>query len=211
MTDHLHFSQGFIGALSAVSAVGWVAGGLLYRWLLRWDAHAGAAAIVDRARHAGRRWPTCCMVDPISAVVVYFLSGVAGMIANVATLTLAAEHCPARAEGFAFAAMMSVINLATPLADTSGAFLYEHVFNGHLAPLIVVSAAFTAFVLVLIPLFGIERSNLLPHARERSRRSSARRVRVIGSARSICAASFVAPQHRSACRPDRPHPRRCAP
>ena len=34
MTDHLHFSQGFIGALSAVSAVGWVAGGLLYRWLL---------------------------------------------------------------------------------------------------------------------------------------------------------------------------------
>jgi hypothetical protein len=31
------------------------------------------------------------------------------------------------------------------------------VFGGRLAPLIVVSAAFTAFVLVLIPLFGIER------------------------------------------------------
>jgi hypothetical protein len=78
------------------------------------------------------------------------------MIANVATLTLAAEHCPARAEGFAFAALMSVMNLATPLADTTGAFLYEHVFGGRLAPLILVSAAFTAFVLVLIPLFRIE-------------------------------------------------------
>jgi hypothetical protein len=53
---------------------------------------------------------------------------------------------------------MSVINLATPLADASGAFLYERVFGGRLAPLIVLSAAFTAFVLVLIPLFGIEKS-----------------------------------------------------
>jgi hypothetical protein len=53
---------------------------------------------------------------------------------------------------------MSVMNLATPLADTSGAYLYDHVFAGQLAPLIVVSAAFTAFVLVLIPLFRIERA-----------------------------------------------------
>jgi predicted MFS family arabinose efflux permease len=97
------------------------------------------------------------MIGPVSAVIVYFLYGVAGMIANIATLTLAAEHCPARAEGFAFAALMSVMNLAAPLADTSGAFLYDHVFGGRMSPLIVVSAAFTAFVLVLIPLFGIER------------------------------------------------------
>ena len=62
------------------------------------------------------------------------------------------------AEGFAFAALMSVTNVATPLADTSGAYLYDHVFDGRLAPLIVVSAAFTAFVLVLIPLFRIERA-----------------------------------------------------
>ena len=35
MTDNLHFSQGLIGVLSSVSAVGWIAGGLLYRYLLR--------------------------------------------------------------------------------------------------------------------------------------------------------------------------------
>ena len=52
------------------------------------------------------------MVDVTSAIAVYFVNGVAGMIANIATLTLAAEHCPERSEGFAFAALMSVINLA---------------------------------------------------------------------------------------------------
>jgi hypothetical protein len=82
------------------------------------------------------------------------------MIANVATLTLAANHAPERAEGFAFAALMSVINLAAPLSDTSGAFLYQHLFGAHLAPLIILSAAFTAFALVLIPIFGIDRVEL---------------------------------------------------
>ena len=69
------------------------------------------------------------MVDNTSAIAVYFLNGVAGMIANIATLALAADHCPPRSEGFAFAALMSVINLATPLHDTIGALLYEHVFD----------------------------------------------------------------------------------
>lgn len=45
------------------------------------------------------------------------------MIANNATLTLAADHCPARSEGLAFAARMLVINLAIALSDPIGAFL----------------------------------------------------------------------------------------
>jgi hypothetical protein len=154
MTDRLQFSQGLIGALSAVSAVGWVAGGLFYRWRL---ATMSTRGLLNLSIVLGTATTLAFlgMVDPVTAVVVYFITGAAGMIANIATLTLAAEHCPPRAEGFAFAALMSVINLASPLADTSGAFLYDHVFHAHLAPLIVVSAAFTAFVLVLLPLFGI--------------------------------------------------------
>jgi MFS family permease len=157
MTDRLHFSQSFIGALSAISSVGWVAGGLLYRCAL---TRMRTRALLQLSIVLGTLGTLAflLMVDPVTAVVVYFLFGVAGMIANVATLTLAAEHCPARAEGFTFAALMSVMNLTTPLADTSGAYLYDHVFNGRLAPLIIVSAAFTAFVLVLIPLFRIERA-----------------------------------------------------
>ena len=96
------------------------------------------------------------MVDVTSAIAVYFVNGVAGMIANIATLTLAANTCPERSEGFAFAALMSVINLASPLSDTIGAFLYQHVFHQALEPLIVVSAAFTALIFLLVPLLGRE-------------------------------------------------------
>ncbi len=145
MTDHLHFSQGTIGLLSSVSAGGWIVGGLLYRYglsgmttykLLNLSIAVGTLATLA---YLG-------MVDQTTAVIVYFVNGVAGMIANIATLALAADHCPQRSEGFAFAALMSVINLATPLHDTIGSLLYEHLFQQRLAPLIVVSAVFTASI-----------------------------------------------------------------
>jgi MFS family permease len=95
------------------------------------------------------------LLDEASAAVLNFCSGVSGMIALVASLTLAADYCPKRSEGFAFAALMSVTNLASTLSDNAGAFLYEHAFRNHLAPLIVVSALFTAFAWVLIPLLRL--------------------------------------------------------
>jgi MFS family permease len=151
MTDHLHLSQGTIGMLSSISAGGWIAGGLIYRYLLHGMA---ARALLNLSILCGTLATLAFlgMIDETSAIVVYFLNGVAGMIANIATLTLAADHCPKRSEGFAFAALMSVINLATPLSDTIGAFLYEHAFANRLAPLIVVSAAFTALIFVFVPL-----------------------------------------------------------
>ncbi len=151
MSDNLRFSQGTIGMLSSVSAGGWIAGGLLYRWLL---TGLTTRALLNLSILAGTLVTLAFlgMVDETSAIAIYFVNGIAGMIANIATLTLAAEHCPERSEGFAFAALMSVINLANPLADTIGAFLYQHLFHQALAPLIVVSAAFTAFIFVLVPL-----------------------------------------------------------
>jgi predicted MFS family arabinose efflux permease len=150
LTDTLQFSQGFIGFLSAVTALGWIAGGLLYRWLL-WRVPRRSLlnlslifGVVSTLAYLG-------LAGHVSAVAIYFFSGMAAMVANVATLSLAAAVCPPRAEGFTFAALMSVINLATPLSDTIGAVLYEHVFASRLGPLIIVSAAFTGFVLILVP------------------------------------------------------------
>ena len=40
----------------------------------------------------------------------------------------------------------------------AGAFLYEHVFDSRLAPLIVVSAAATALAAALVPLLGLRAS-----------------------------------------------------
>jgi predicted MFS family arabinose efflux permease len=151
MTDTLHFSQTTIGMLSSVSAGGWIVGGLVYRSLLSGMTTRGllylsiVGGVLGALAYLG-------MVNVPSAIAISFINGVAGMIASIATLSLAAEHCPAGSEGFAFAALMSVINLAAPLSDTAGAFLYEHLFNRALAPLILVSAAFTALIFVLVPL-----------------------------------------------------------
>jgi len=150
LTDTLKFSQGFIGFLSAVTALGWIAGGLLYRWLL-WRVPRRSLLNLSLVFGVVSTLAYLGLSGHVSAIVIYFFSGMAAMVANVATLSLAAAVCPPRAEGFTFAALMSVINFATPLSDTIGAVLYEHVFANRLGPLIVVSAAFTAFVLVLVP------------------------------------------------------------
>jgi BT1 family len=150
LTDALKFSQGLIGLLSAVTALGWIGGGLLYRFVLR-GMRRRALLNLSLVLGVVTTFAYLGLSDPITAVVIYFCAGVAAMVANVATLSLAAAVCPPRAEGFTFAALMSVINLATPLSDTIGAVLYEHVFARQLGPLILISAAFTGFVLVLVP------------------------------------------------------------
>jgi MFS family permease len=164
MTDNLGYSQGFIGVLSSISAAGWIAGGLLYRWRL--DRLSRPALL--RLSIAGGVVTSLIyllMSSPASAVVIWFLSGIASMIAMVATMSLAAESCPEGAEGFAFAGMMSIVNLSTPLADMLGSALYEHVFERQLAPLIIVSAAATALVYFLIPVMLIRKgSPLVPAA-----------------------------------------------
>jgi hypothetical protein len=50
---------------------------------------------------------------------------------------------------------MSVINLATASADIVGSFFFQHLFNHRLPPLVLVSAAFTAFAFLLVPLLRL--------------------------------------------------------
>ena len=154
MTDTLHFSQAYIGMLGAISSAGSIAGALLYRWsltgmtskrLLQLSIILGTISTVS----------FLLLFNEASAAVLNFAGGVASMIALVATLTLAADYCPKGSEGFAFAVLMSVTNLATSAADNAGSLLYEHAFQSRLEPLIIVSAAFTAFAWVLIPLLRL--------------------------------------------------------
>jgi predicted MFS family arabinose efflux permease len=51
--------------------------------------------------------------------------------------------------------MMSLINLATGSGDIVGSLLFDHLFQQKIAPLILVSAAFTAFAFVLVPLLRL--------------------------------------------------------
>jgi MFS family permease len=154
MTDELAFSQGYIGILGSISSAGWIAGAFLYerifgsltlKRLLNLSIALGTISTASYLLLSGEA----------SAAILYFCNGLAAMVTMVATLTLAADHCPPRSEGFAFAILMSISNLATSSADFVGSFMYEHLFSSTLAPLVLVSAAFTAFAFVLVPLLRL--------------------------------------------------------
>ena len=154
MTDDLKFSQGFIGILGSIGAAGWVAGALLYRWLLDdWPSRRllYLSIVLGTVTTAAYVF----LHDETSAAILGFCSGFAAMAATVATVTLAADYCPPRSEGFTFAIMMSVINLATLAANNVGSYLYDAPFHKNLIPLILVSAAFTAFAFALVPMLRL--------------------------------------------------------
>jgi len=154
MTDNLKFSQAYIGILGSIASAGWVIGALLYS---RFFGGLTLKALLNVSIAFGTATTLAYLLlsNETSAAILNFLSGFSAMLATVATLTLAADYCPPRAEGFAFAVLMSIINLATTLADNVGSFLYTHVFGGNLTPLVIVSAAFTAFAFVLVPLLRL--------------------------------------------------------
>jgi MFS family permease len=154
MTDELKFSQQFIGLLGAVSSAGWVAGALIYRWALR-GMTSRALLYLSIVYGTVATLLFLLLADPIAAVIVNFAAGIAGMISMVATLTLAADFAPQRAEGFTYAALLSLTNLAMSLGDNVGSLLFEHVFGNRLAPLILVSAAATAIILIFVPLLRL--------------------------------------------------------
>jgi predicted MFS family arabinose efflux permease len=154
MTDNLKFSQGYIGILGSIASAGWVVGALLYKRFFG-DLSLKNLLNVSIAFGTVSTAAYLLLSTETSAAILNFCSGFSAMLATVATLTLAADYCPPRAEGFAFATLMSIINLATTLADNVGSFLYTHVFNSNLTPLVLVSAAFTAIAFVLVPLLRL--------------------------------------------------------
>ena len=150
MTDRLGFSQTYIGVLGSIASAGWIAGALLHRWLMP-RLSASALLYLSILLGTAATLSFLLLTNEVTAAIVNFANGVASMIATIASLTLAARHCPRRAEGFAFAGLMSVSNLAEICSINAGAYLYEQVFDSRLGPLIVVSAATTALTLLLVP------------------------------------------------------------
>lgn len=154
MTDDLGFSQAYIGLLGSITAAGWVVGALLYR---RFFESLTLKSLLNLSIVIGTAGGLAYLLfwNEAAAAIISFGGGFAAMLTTVATLTLAADYCPPRAEGFSFAVLMSIINLASTLADNAGSFLYTHVFHRSLPPLVLISAAFTAFAFVLVPLLRL--------------------------------------------------------
>jgi MFS family permease len=154
MTDELKFSQGYIGILSSIASAGWIVGALLYRRLLE-DLSMKKLLYLSIVFGTVTTLAYLLLSNEASAAVINFCSGFSAMLATVATVTLAADYCPPRAEGFSFAVLMSVINFSNTLGDNIGSYLYTNVFQHNLTPLIITSAAFTAFAFVLVPLLRL--------------------------------------------------------
>jgi MFS family permease len=154
MTDNLKFSQAYIGIVGSLAGVGWVVGAYLYN---RYMKRLTLKRLLNLSIAIGTITSLSFLFfwNEPAAAIISFSSGFAGMVATVATLTLAADYCPRRAEGFAFAVLMSIINLSTALADNLGSYLFTHVFHGKLPPLVILSAAFTAFAFALVPLLHL--------------------------------------------------------
>jgi MFS family permease len=154
MTDSLHFSQAYIGILGSISSAGWVVGALLYR---RFLGELTLKNLLNLSIALGTLTTAAFVLlsGETSAAIIYFCYGFAAMLAMVASLTLAADYCPPRAEGFAFAVLMSISNLASSAADNVGSFLYARMFDHNMQPLVLISAAVTAFAFVVVPLLRL--------------------------------------------------------
>jgi MFS family permease len=155
MTDELKFSQAYIGILGSIASAGWIAGALIHRWCLR-KMNSKALLYLSIVLGTLAAGSFLLLANELTAAIVNFANGAAMMIATIAGLTLAADYCPKRSEGVAFAGLMSVMNLAELCSTNVGAFLYEHVFQNQLGPLIVVSAASTAFALIFVPFLRLD-------------------------------------------------------
>ena len=165
MTDHLKFSQEYIGLLGSIGSAGWIVGALIYRRFLKGIT---AKALLNLSIALGIFATAAFLLlwsEPLAAAINFF-NGIASVIAFVATLSLAADYCPQRSEGFAFAALMSVTNFTGALSENMGSFFYEHLFHRRLDPLILVSAGFTAVAFAFVPFLrlGNKRPGEAAHA-----------------------------------------------
>ncbi len=150
MSDNLKFGQDFIGTLGALSAAGSIAGAFAYSWLSK-RMQLRHLLYLCIAMGAVSQGSFVFLHGETSAILLNISHGFAAMIALLASLTLAADSCPEGSEGFTYALLMSVNNLSSPASSSSGAWLYEHVFEHNLTPLIIVSAVVTLFAAFLVP------------------------------------------------------------
>jgi predicted MFS family arabinose efflux permease len=154
MSNELKFTQSFIGVLGALGAVGAIAGSFLYfylekkltlKWLLYFSIFMGTIA------QGIYLW----LGSPATAIIFAIFNGIIAQVALVSSLTLAAYACPSKAEGFSYALLLSINNLAGQLSANVGAIMYVHWFHERLNPLILVSCAFTLFALFLVPILKL--------------------------------------------------------
>jgi MFS family permease len=151
-TETMGFSQELAGRMDAVVSFGYVVGAGIFTLAIAPRLSTRAGLTVGLLAFAAGTLAYLGLRGPATATACSFVYGVGYMLCSLALLSLAAEACPKRAEGFTFAALMSAINFSMQGADYVGGYLYDHVTHKAFWPLPIFSAVVTLVAVALVPL-----------------------------------------------------------
>jgi MFS family permease len=155
MYDHviqrLGVDESFNSLLDTVQSIGMTVGSAIFLGFMTRRFSTRTSIAIGLLAAAAGSVPFFFIRDKTSAYTAYATFGCGYMLATLATLSLAAEACPRRAEGFVFAALMSLSNLSMNYSDKLGSRLYEGYYGHNINPLIGWSILFTLSGLVMLP------------------------------------------------------------
>lgn len=114
---------------------------------LRW---AYALAVAAAALGALGALPFLALHSHLSAIVICFVYWLGMILADVASLDLAARATPKGVEAMGYALMISFWNIGIAVSDVTGSWMYEH-WKVPFSGLVWVNAGTTAAVLLVVP------------------------------------------------------------
>jgi MFS family permease len=156
VTKTMGLSEATFGMANTLMNAGYFVGALLFTMVIAPRSSTRGSIVIGLLSIGGGMLTFLLVRGERSAYAAAFAYGVGYMLSALAMLSLAAETCPRRAEGFTFAAIMSVLNFAMQFADYSGSLLYERVFHRQFWPLPILAASFTLVAVALVPLLPRE-------------------------------------------------------
>lgn len=163
LSDVLHIPQGRIGISDAVGAFAGIAGAAIFNKVVAGRYGQRRLMVVALLVSVVGTLPTFFIRDFPTVLIAALLGGSTGMVATLAMLSLAGESVPARAEGFCFAALMSISNQAVQWGDQIGARIFDRAHQ-QLWPLILANIATTLVALLLARLLPDNRPTPLADA-----------------------------------------------
>ncbi|MFH0985230.1 MAG: MFS transporter [Candidatus Omnitrophota bacterium] len=155
--DTLKFTPSFLGILQAVTSVGGLLGSVLFglafakfpiRKFLLIAIAVGVFATLSYFVYFVPWMVAHPALLKSFALTMNFFLGAASAVIFLALLNLAARTSPQYAGGTVFALLMSFYNLGQMGSSALGGYLFSRI---GLEPLILISAAFSLFVIFLIP------------------------------------------------------------
>jgi hypothetical protein len=166
LEENLKLEESFLGNLDAIGSIGMSVGSAIFLLFMTRRFSTRTCIAIGLVALSACAVPYFFVYDKLSTSFAYGVYGVGYMIASLATLSLAAEACPRRAEGFVFAGLMSLINVAVQYSDWMGSKLYVGHYQRHIAPLIGWSIGLTAAGLLIVPFLPTGRRAEEPAARK---------------------------------------------